>query len=449
MNVPYIANTSSDVQEMLKTIGVKSMDDLFIDIKPQHRPKSFDLPPGKSEFETVEYFNKLASLNSAHLISFLGGGYYDHYIPATVKALISRGEFYTAYTPYQPECSQGTLQALYEYQSCICALTEMEVANASLYDGGTALYEAMMMAIRITGRHKIVIDSGVNPIYRIMLKSYTHNLNFEFHESEVVHGQSDRQKIFKLLNDKTAAVILQNPNFFGTIDDHTDIIRKAKELGIVTIESVYPVSLGVLKTPGEMGADIVTGEGQSLGLPLNFGGPYLGFMATRKEYIRKMPGRIVGKTVDMNGRDCFVNTLQAREQHIRREKATSNICTNVSLCALQAVMFMSLLGKQGLKNLAELNFKKAEFARKTLEKIKGVEVKRSSPTFNEFTVCLPAEAGNVIEAMIEEGFAAGFPLGRYYKGMQNYMLVAVTEKRTKEEILKYAAALEKVLKKIK
>jgi glycine dehydrogenase subunit 1 len=448
LDIPYIANTPSDVAEMLKTIGARSIDDLFVDIKEHQRPKSFNLPSGKSEFEVVEYLNRLAKKNASDLMLFLGGGYYDHYVPAAVKALVSRGEFYTAYTPYQPECSQGTLQALYEYQSCICALTGMEVANASLYDGGTALYEAMMMAIRITGRNKVVIDCGVSPIFRKILKSYTSNLHIEFFESDVAHGQVDRNKILALLDDKTAAIILQNPNFFGAIDDHTDIIAKAKEQGIISIESVYPISLGILKTPGEMGADIVTGEGQSLGLPLNFGGPYLGFMATKKEYIRKMPGRIVGKTLDMHGRECFVNTLQAREQHIRREKATSNICTNVSLCALQACIFMTLIGRQGLKELAELNLEKAEYAKQCLEKIKGVQVKRSSPTFNEFTVCLPVDATKVVEAMIAKGFAAGFPLGRYYKGMDNYMIVAVTEKRTKDEIEAYAKGLEEVLKKI-
>jgi glycine dehydrogenase subunit 1 len=249
----------------------------------------------------------------------------------------------------------------------------------------------------------------------------------------------------KLLDQDTAAVILQNPNFFGAIDDHADIVDKAHEKGALVVESVYPISLGLIKTPGAMGADIVTGEGQSLGLPLNFGGPYLGFMATRKKYIRSMPGRIVGETTDANGARCFVNTLQAREQHIRREKATSNICTNVSLCALQAVIYMSLLGKQGFKELAQLNLDKAEFARREIEKIPGVEVKRSSPVFNEFTVRLPADASWAVEGMIGRGFAAGFPLGRYYEGMEDYMIVAVTEKRTKQEILDYAAALEEVL----
>ena len=431
---------------MLKTIGVASIDALFVDIKPQHAPKSFNLPSGKSEFEVVELIKKLANKNSFDLLPFIGGGYYDHYVPSVVPALISRGEFYTAYTPYQPECSQGTLQALYEFQSLICTLTDMEVANASLYDGGTALYEAAMMSFRLTGRTKIIIDGGVSPIYRKILRTYTTNLHYQFEETPVVHGQADRAQIAKLLDKNTAAVILQNPNFFGAIDDHTDIIAKAHECGALVIESVYPISLGLLKTPGEMGADITTGEGQSLGLPLNFGGPYLGFMAARKKFVRKMPGRIVGRTLDMHGRDCFVNTLQAREQHIRREKATSNICTNVSLCALQAAVFMTVLGKQGLKELAQLNFEKAEFAKGEIGKIKDVQIKRSAPTFNEFTVCLPVDASIVVERMIAKGIAAGFPLGRYYKGMENYMIVAVTEKRTKEEILKYVACLEETLK---
>ena len=443
--IPYIANTEEEVKQMLDAIGVRSIDDLFVDIKNVHRPRSFDLPAGKSEFEVLERIKRLAQKNSFDLVSFIGAGYYDHYVPSAVLALISRGEFYTAYTPYQPECSQGTLQALYEYQSLICTLTDMEAANASLYDGGTALYEAAMMSFRITKRQRIVIDSGVSPIYRKILRTYTTNLHFEFKETPVVHGQADRQEILKCIDDQTAAVILQNPNFFGAIDDHSDIVAKAHGKGALVIESVYPISLGLLKTPGEMGADIVTGEGQSLGLPLNFGGPYLGFMATRKEFIRKMPGRIVGQTLDKDGRRCFVNTLQAREQHIRRDKATSNICTNVSLCALQSAIFMTLLGRQGLKELAQLNLKKAEYAKAGLSKIKGVEVKRSSPTFNEFTVQLPVDASLVVEKMIQKGIAAGFPLGRYYKGMENDMIIAVTEKRTKEEIDRYVAVLEEVL----
>ena len=442
---PFIANTPKDVEDMLRTIGVRTIDDLFVDIKAHQRPKSFHIPEGKSEFEVLEQMNRLATRNASGLIPFIGCGFYDHYVPAAVSALISRGEFMTAYTPYQPECSQGTLQALYEYQSCICALTGMDVANASLYDGGTALYEAMMVALRATGRNKIIMDGGVSPIYRKILKSYTSNLNIEFAETPVAHGQSDRAQIAKVLDEKTAAVILQNPNFFGAVDDYSDIIEKAHKQGALAIVSVYPISLGILKTPGEMGADIVTGEGQSLGLSLNFGGPYLGLMAAKKEFVRKMPGRIVGQTVDTAGRRCFVNTLQAREQHIRREKATSNICTNVALCAVQSYIFMALLGKAGLKELAQLNLEKAEFARQALSKIKGVEVKRSSPSFNEFTVHLPQDASDVVAKMISRGFAAGFPLGRYYTGMENYLLVAVTEKRTKEEIERFAENLKETL----
>ncbi len=442
---PYIANTDTEVRAMLSAIGVESMDALFADIKPEHAPKSFDLPSGLSEFEVMERLRGLAAKNTGPLVPFIGGGYYDHYVPAACSALISRGEFYTAYTPYQPECAQGTLQALFEFQSGICTLTGMDVANASLYDGGTALYEAMMMAIRITGRQKVVMDSGVSPIYRKLIKSYTHNLHFQFIEIPLAHGKADRGAMAGLIDKDTAAVIVQNPNFFGVIDDHSDVVVAAHAAGAVVISSVYPVALGLIKTPAEMGVDIVTGEGQSLGLPLNFGGPYLGFMATRKKFIRQMPGRIVGETVDADGRRCFVNTLQAREQHIRREKATSNICTNVALCAIQASIFMSLLGKQGLCRLAQLNLDKAEFARQALEKIPGVQVKRSSPTFNEFTVLLPNNAADVVEAMIPRGFAAGFPLGRYYKGMENYLLVAVTEKRTRQEIMAYAAALAEVL----
>ena len=442
---PYITNTPQEVGQMLKSIGVESIDALFADIKPEHRPKSFDLPKGLSEYEVVRHVTALSLKNNVHVVPFIGGGYYDHYIPTAVPSLTSRGEFYTAYTPYQPECAQGTLQALFEYQSSMCALTGMDVSNASLYDGGTALYEAMMMSIRITGRNKVIMDGGVSPIYRKILKTYTHHLSYQFEETPVVHGQSSRQEIYRLLDKETAVVILQNPNFFGSIDDFTDIVAKAHSVGALVIISVYPISLGLLKTPAQMGADIVTGEGQSLGLPLNFGGPYLGFICARKKYIRKMPGRIVGETVDSNGKRCFVNTLQAREQHIRREKATSNICTNVSLCALQAAIFMAVIGKNGLKEMAQLNLDKAEYAKQLLSKIKGVEVKRSAPTFNEFTVHLPKDASQVVSAMMQKGFAAGFPLGRYYPGMERYLLVAVTEKRTKEEIDRYAKALQEVI----
>ena len=441
----FLPHTESDKREMLNVIGLKSTDDLFKDIPLNLRPKSFDLPQGKSEFEVVKYLKTLAARNATHLTNFVGGGFYDHYIPAAVDALSSKPEFYTAYTPYQPECSQGWLQAIYEYQTIISELTGLDVSNASLYDGGTALYEALMMAVRLTGRKKIIVDSGVSLIYRTMLYTYTSNLSIEFIETPVVHGQSCREDIYRNLDDKTAAVIVQNPNFFGAVDDFSDIVEAAHKKGALAIASVYPVSLGILKSPGEMGFDIATGEGQSLGIPLSFGGPYLGFIAVKKEHLRQMPGRIVGETVDKDGKRGFVLTLQAREQHIRRERATSNICSNEALCALRALIYTSLLGKAGFQELAKLNYQKAEFAKERLEKVPGVKVKRSSPTFNEFTLELSKNADKVVSQMIAKGFACGFPLGRFYKGLDNYLLVAVTEKRTKEEIINFAKSLEAAL----
>ncbi len=441
----YTPHTKEDITAMLAVIGVDSVDELFRDIKPSYKPKSFKIPPGKSEQEVMSYFTRLSMCNCGAITSFLGAGFYDHYIPSVVDVLSGRSEFYTAYTPYQPECSQGTLQAIYEYQSAICALTGLDIANASLYDGGTALYEAAMMAIRHTGRNKIVVDGGVNPLYRRILYTYTKNLSLEFAEIPVRHGQSSREGMFEYIDNKTAGIILQNPNFFGAIDDHTDIIERAHSVGAIAIEAVYPISLGMLKSPAEMGADIATGEGQSMGLPLSFGGPYLGFMAAKKELARKMPGRIAGATVDKDGRRGFVLTLQAREQHIRREKATSNICSNEALCAMRAIIYLSTVGKQGLRDLARLNFDKAEYAKSVLDGIKGVEVKKSSPTFNEFTVLLPKNADEVVGGMVRHSFVAGLPLGMYYRDMERYLLIAVTEKRTKDEIDRFADILREVV----
>lgn len=441
----YVGNSETERHRMLEALGLGSVDELFQDIPLDLRAEGLDLPQGRSELAVHRHLHRLSEKNAAHLTLFLGGGFYDHYTPAAVDAILRRGEFYTAYTPYQAEVSQGTLQAAYEYQTAICRLTGMEVANASLYDGGTALYEAMMMALRITGRNKIIMDSGVSPIYRNMLYCYTSNLKVEFVEVPVAHGQTRRDMVGQYLDDQTAAIILQNPNFFGAIDDHGDVAEMAHEVGALAVMSCYPISLALLKTPGEMGMDIATGEGQSLGLPLSFGGPYLGFMATRRKHIRKMPGRIVGATTDRQGDRGFVLTLQTREQHIRRQSATSNICTNQALCALGALVYLCLLGKEGLKDVARLCADKAEYARQRLEAIPGVEVRRGSPTFNEFCVSLPVEAGELVGRMIEQGFAAGFPLGRYYPEMSRDLLVAVTEKRTKEEIGRFADALEGVL----
>ncbi len=444
--MPFIANTDAQRQEMLAAIGVEKIEDLFANIPPELRCDGLDIPPGLTEQEVRNRLVELAEHNSSGLISFLGGGFYDHFIPAALNSIVSRSEFYTAYTPYQPEISQGTLQAIYEYQSAICRLTGMEAANASLYDGGTAVYEAIMMALRITGRRKVLVDDSVSPIYRKMVRSYTSNLGIDLLETESTEGLPDRNAIADQIDDDTAAVIVQNPNFFGCIDDVTDLAEMIHAKGGLLIVSCYPISLGLLKTPGEMNADIVVGEGQSLGMSVSFGGPYLGFMATRKKYLRKMPGRIAGRTVDAQGREGFVLTLQAREQHIRREKATSNICTNQGLCALTSLVYMSLLGKQGLTELSGVCAHKADYARDLLLRIPGVTMRFGGRWyFNEFVLNLPIAADKVIRGLFNRGLAAGFPLGRYFPEMNNCLLVAVTEKRTKEEINFLAHSLEVIL----
>jgi glycine dehydrogenase subunit 1 len=441
----YVANTPEQQAAMLRVCGKASLAGLFADIPAALAPRSFNLPAAKSELDVQRYFERLADRNYVHLTNFLGGGFYDHFIPAAVDALAGRSEFYTAYTPYQPELSQGTLQAVYEYQTDICRLTGLEVANASLYDGGTALYEACQLAINATGRKRVVVNGGVNPIYRKMLYSYTANLSIDFTEIPVTHGQCDRGHVQDTIDENTAAVILQNPNFFGVIDDHSDVVAQCHAKGVLVIQSVYPIAMALVKPPGEIGVDIATGEGQSLGIPLAFGGPYLGFMATTRKLARKMPGRIVGRTRDRDNRDAFVLTLQAREQHIRRAKATSNICTNQALCALRAHLYLSLIGKEGLKEVAHLCHAKAHYTKARLGAIPGVEVMQANPTFNEFTVRLPRDAAGVAGRLIERGIAPGLPLGCYYPGMANYLLVAVTEKRTRHDIGVFAEALADVL----
>jgi len=443
--MPFIANTDDQRQQMLDELGL-TMDDLFRDIPVSLRCPGLNLPDGLSEQQVRQHLTELAAKNATHLACFLGGGFYDHFIPAAVNAVTSRSEFYTAYTPYQPELSQGTLQAIYEYQSVLCRLTDMEASNASLYDGGTALCEAMMTALRVTRRNKVIIDDSVNPIYRVMIRSYITNLQIELHETNCKDGLAHRDEILRLLDDRTAAVIVQNPNFFGCIDDFSDLAQAAHEKGALLIVSCYPLSLGILKTPGEMGADIAAGEGQSLGLPLSFGGPYLGFMAARMKYVRQMPGRIAGETTDSQGRRGYVLTLQAREQHIRRDKAVSNICSNEALCALTALVYLSLLGKHGLAEVAQLCADKASYTYHRLTEISGVKLHFNTRYFfNEFVLDLPCEAANVVGRLIEKGFAAGFPLSRYYRGMENSLLIAVTEKRTKQQIGMLAEALEAVL----
>ncbi|MBN1796925.1 MAG: aminomethyl-transferring glycine dehydrogenase subunit GcvPA [Sedimentisphaerales bacterium] len=444
--MPFISNTEQQRKQMLDEIGL-SMEQLFGDIPPELMCKDFNLPAGMTEQRVREHLSEIAAKNSINLTLFLGGGFYDHFIPAAVYSMISRSEFYTAYTPYQPELSQGTLQAIYEYQSVMCRLTDMEVSNASLYDGGTAMYEAMMMALRITGRNKVIIDDSVNPIYRVMIHSYTKNLSIELDQTHCIDGHANRRQIYEYLDDKTAAIIVQNPNFFGCIDDFTDLAEAAHKKGALLIVSCYPISLGILKTPGAMGADIVTGEGQSLGMPMSFGGPYLGFMTSRKQFVRQMPGRIVGQTKDRLGRRSFVLTLQPREQHIRRDKATSNICSNEALCAMTALVYLLLKGKQGLKETAQLCADKASYAFERLRAIPNVRphFKTNKWFYNEFVLDLPIDAADAIAGLVEKGFAAGFPLSRYYDGMDKSILICVTEKRTKQQIGMFAEALESIL----
>ncbi len=426
----FCPNTPEDVREMLAAIGAASVDELFAPIPAELRAKSFDLPEGVSEQELRRQMQELARTDRT-VTPFIGGGYYDHHVPAAVDHLSGRAEFYTAYTPYQPECSQGTLQALFEYQTAICRLTGMEVSNASLYDGGTALAEAAMMALRITGRNRLLIDGSVSPFAREIVRTYLRNLDVEIVEIAPKDGAIDRNALAAHLTDRTAAVIFQNPNFFGTVEDLSDLAEAAHAKGALLVASVYPISLGLVQSPGAMGADIVVGDGQSLGNPLSFGGPSFGFIATVKKYIRNLPGRIIGETVDRNGRRGFVLTLQAREQHIKRHKATSNICSNQSLCALRGLLFLASVGREGMVELARLNRDKAEYAKGLLGKIKGVRLLNAAPTFNEFTLVLPGDAAAATERLLAKGIAAGVPLGAYYDGMANCLVVTVTEKRSR------------------
>jgi glycine dehydrogenase subunit 1 len=441
----YCPHTREEMQEMLSAIGVASVEELFAAIPEHLRAQTFNLPAGMSEFETFAAMQTIAGENRQGMINFIGGGFYDHLIPAAIDHLAGRAEFYTAYTPYQPECSQGTLQALFEYQTAICRLTGLDVSNASLYDGATACAEAAMMALRVTGRNKIIVDGCVSPFSRQVLKTYLFNLNVEIVEIAPHNGLLDRSALAGLLDDTVAAVLVQNPNFFGAVEEFSELAGQIHAVGALLVSSVYPISLGMLKSPGEMGVDIAIGDGQSLGNPLSFGGPSFGFIAAKKSLIRNMPGRIVGETVDRNGVRGYVLTLQAREQHIKRHKATSNICSNQGLCALRGLIFLSSVGKQGLVELATLNRDKAEYAKAQLATLAGVTVQQTTATFNEFTLTLPKKAAEVVAALLPLGIAAGVPLGQYYDGLDNALVVTVTEKRSKKEIDQLVKALEEVL----
>ncbi|SKA75032.1 glycine dehydrogenase subunit 1 [Paucidesulfovibrio gracilis DSM 16080] len=443
--MPYVPHTPEQIREMLDVIGVSDVDELFHEIKEDMRPRSFDVPEGRSEMEVLAHLERLAAKNANPESSFLGAGFYDHHIPAAVDALSSRGEFLTAYTPYQPESSQGTLQAIFEFQTAMARLMGMDCANASVYDGGTALYEALMMAVRKTKRRKVVVSEALNPIYRVMLDSYTTNLDLELVTVPHNEGRTNLEALTSALDNETAAILVQNPNFFGSVNDFTTLFDAAHSHKAVCITLSYPVLQSVLKTPGQMGADVAVAEGQCLGLPLSFGGPYLGVMTCTKKMVRQLPGRIVGRTEDTKGRTGYVLTLQAREQHIRREKATSNICSNQSLCALRAIIHLSLLGEEGLRRTAMLSMERAHYAAQRLTEVPGVEMLTQGAFGNEFALRLPVNAYEVISPLLEKNIVAGFPLGRYYEGLENGLLVACTEKTSEEQIGVFAEMLRGVL----
>ena len=443
---PYIPHTPEDEKEMLSSIGLSSIDELFSDIpKDVSLDRELDLPLAMSEIEVTNYLNKLADKNcsASKNICFLGAGSYDHYIPSIIDHIISRSEFYTSYTPYQPEISQGTLQYLFEYQTLISELTGLPVANASLYDGGTAVTEAALMACEVAKKKKILVSTTVNPQTRKILKTYAHIQALELEEIEMKDGITDLKQLEDKMDDDVATVIVQSPNFFGIVEDlklSADIVHKSKKAAIIA--SVDPISLGILKRPGDLGVDIVVGEGQALGIPMQFGGPYLGFLATSEKYLRKLPGRIVGETTDLDGKRSFVLTLTAREQHIRREKATSNICSNQGLNTLAATVYMVTLGKEGLREVALQSTKKAHYAfEKLIESGKYKKV-FDKPFFKEFAIASNLDAYDIIEDLRKENILGGYHLGIDYPQFENSILYAVTEKRSKEEIDKLSSVLE-------
>jgi glycine dehydrogenase subunit 1 len=393
----------------------------------------------------LRHMRALASRNAnvEEYASFLGAGAYNHFIPSIVPVLTSRGEFMTAYTPYQPEMAQGTLQALYEYQTLVCQLTDLEVANASLYDGSSGVAEAVLMARRLTQRDEVLISQAVHPEYRAVLRTYLQNLGMQVHEIAVDDtGQTPLSSVREELSGETACVVVQSPNFFGIVEDLTGFAEAVHAEKVLLIQAVAePVSLGLLKPPGAWGVDIAVGEGQAFGNPLSYGGPYLGFFATRDHYVRQMPGRLTGETVDTEGRRGYVLTLSTREQHIRREKATSNICTNEGLCALAATIHLCALGKVGLRQLARLNLQRAAYARQQLAAIPGCHVPFSGPIFNEFVLETPKAGRDVLSQLADQRLIPGLDLGRFYPDRGRQLLLCVTEMNSRDDIDRLCAAL--------
>ena len=435
----FYPHTDADREAMLRTIGVEKVEDLFLDVPAAHRFPDLDLPPALTEMELMSELQSLAWANDTarDLVCFRGAGAYNHYVPAAVDAILQRGEFFTAYTPYQPEISQGTLQAIFEYQSLIAGLTGMDLCNASHYDGATAVAEAVNMAYHTFRgkRPKVVLSPGVHPHFRDAVRTYTRGsgvvLVGDELETDLTGGP---ETLLSHLDDKTCLVVVQYPDFFGRVYDYTELAEAVHAAGALLAISANPMALGMLRAPGEFGADIVTGEGQPLGIPLSYGGPYLGLFTTRDEFVRKMAGRLVGETVDDRGQRAYVLTLTAREQHIRRDRATSNICTNQGLMALASTVYLSLVGRQGLREVAELCYQKAHYAARSIAGLPGYELWSQEPFFNEFTVRCPAPVAEINEALLENGILGGYDLGRDYPRMSDNMLIAVTEMNSRDDI---------------
>lgn len=434
----YIPNSPHERQEMLEVVGLKNAGDLFSSIPDEFRLKNaLEIPEAMSEIELLAKFEQLAAKNSAaHRSSFLGAGAYQHYIPTIVDALLSRSEFFTSYTPYQPEISQGTLQYIFEFQTLCCQLTGMEVANASMYDASTGVAEAVLMAARVTKRDKVIVSNTLHPEFLEVVNTYVQHAGIELEKLSIdeAKGTTDASALDTQLDDSIAAVVIQSPNFYGAIEDLNSIAEQAHRAGALLIVTVAEsVALGLLKTPGECDADIVVVEGQSFGVPLSFGGPYIGMFATKEKYARQMPGRLAGIAVDKKGRRGYVLTLATREQHIRREKATSNICTNQGLIALMSTIYMTTLGRKGLQEVAYQNAQKANYLKLEIQKLEGFTLPYSAPTFNEFVVRAPVEAQDLVRRIARDhNINAGVALSRYDKNKPNDLLICATEINTKQ-----------------
>jgi glycine dehydrogenase subunit 1 len=445
MNHPYLPLTDSERRDMLQKIGVNQVDDLFANIPESIRlQRPLNLPDSLTEIELNRFFENIARQNSTPSLSFLGAGAYHHYIPAVIDHLVSRSEFYTAYTPYQPEISQGVLQAIFEYQSYIAELFGLPVANASLYDGPTALAEAVIMAVRETKNSRVLIPGSIHPFTAKVIRAYTRNIGVELVSLPEIEGLIDPRQLSIQLKSGAAAVVVQNPNFYGLLEDLPQIITIIKNSDAIPVCYVHPLTLGLLESPGYQGAEIVVGEGQPLGLPLAFGGPYLGLMAVSERFMRKIPGRLVGATIDQNGKRAFVLTLQTREQHIRREKATSNICTNQALCALRAAIYLSLMGPQGLRDIARRIYNNSHYLSAKLSEI-GLERLYNHPFFMEFIVKTPKPADYYIKRLLNKDILAGFDLSLTHPQFPNSLLICATEVFSQDQLDTFVTEMECLL----